>query len=375
MTSIAVVTPSTDTYSETFIQAHIERLPAQVHTLSGGQVPTKANGKPLLRDSSFLQILGFRLRQQALGLQWNEEAKLLAAIDRFIHQNRVQAVLAEYGQTGVVVMQLCAQAGIPLVVHFHGSDAYRSDVLSRHKQDYPRLFGYASAIIAVSHHMYSQLLKLGAPATKLHYNPYGVDVSKFHGARPAEAPPTFVSVGRFVNKKGPLLTLLAFRQVLRAVPDAHLVMVGDGPLLETCKQFARAEDIAHAVEFRGAQPHSTVAVEMQGARAFVQHSLRPDDGDSEGTPVAILEASATGLPVISTRHAGIPDVIIHSETGLLADEGDVAGMAEAMIQLGNDAQLAASLGEAGRRRIQEHFLMETSIANLWAIIVATMKGA
>jgi colanic acid/amylovoran biosynthesis glycosyltransferase len=157
------------------------------------------------------------------------------------------------------------------------------------------------------------------------------------------------------------------------MPDARLVMIGDGPLLDASKRLAQAMHIDYTVDFRGAQPHQDVASTMQRVRAFVQHSLRPSDGDSEGTPVAILEASASGLPVISTRHAGIPDVVIGGETGILVDESNVDSMAQAMIRIAQDPQLAMQMGQAGRRRIENAFSMEKSIDNLWEIIASVIE--
>jgi colanic acid/amylovoran biosynthesis glycosyltransferase len=107
---------------------------------------------------------------------------------------------------------------------------------------------------------------------------------------------------------------------------------------------------------------------MQSSRAFVQHSVTTQDGDSEGTPVAVLEAGASGLPVVATRHAGIKDAVVDRKTGLLIDEGDIEGMAGQMIRLAQDPHLAADLGQAGRRWISAEYSMQKSIQGLWAII-------
>lgn len=375
MANVAIVTPSLNAYSETFIRAHIERLPAKVHVLHGGHWPTHADGDPLVRDYQFLERLRFRLQQQMRGLPWNGEAKHHRAVHEFLKEHNIQAVLAEYGPTGVAMMNVCAEANIPLIVHFHGYDAYKRDILAQYQSQYTDLFNIATDVVAVSRDMLDQLRALGVPENKLRYNPYGVDISFFAGATPSQAPPIFLAVGRFVDKKGPLITLMAFQRVLEKVPEARLVMIGDGPLLDASKQFARVTQIMHAVEFHGVQSPPNVMSAMQKARAFVQHSLRPSDGDSEGTPVAVLEASASGLPVVSTRHAGIPDVIIDGETGLLVDELDVEGMAQAMIRLAQDPELATRMGQAGRRRVEEHFSIEQSIANLWHIIESAIEDS
>ncbi|MEJ7710231.1 MAG: glycosyltransferase [Pyrinomonadaceae bacterium] len=216
-------------------------------------------------------------------------------------------------------------------------------------------------------------MALGAPPEKVHYNPCGVDYRAFAGGDPAKAPPVFVAAGRFVDKKAPHLTLLAFAAAHRSHPEARLRMIGDGPLLAACQDLAKGCGIDSAVTFLGAQSHSVVQAEMQRARCFVQHSVEASSGDCEGTPVSILEAGASGLPVISTRHAGIPDVIIEGQTGFLNDEHDVDGMAEHMRRLTREPETASALGLAARERIRNNFSIELSVQQLWSIIESALN--
>jgi glycosyltransferase involved in cell wall biosynthesis len=280
-------------------------------------------------------------------------------------------VLAEFGQSGVVVLDACRRMGLPLTVHFHGADVSKHAVLREYGQRYRTLFQHARAIVAVSGAMEQSLISLGAPPERVHRNPCGVDCASFGCASPADAAPTFVAVGRFVEKKGPHLTILAFAEVHRRHPDARLRMIGDGPLLDACRDLARGLGLVSQVTFLGPQPHAVIQEEMRRARAFVQHSLVASSGDSEGTPVAILEAGASGLPVVATRHGGIPDVVTEERTGLLVPEHDVEGMANAMRMLIENPALAARLGAAARDHVRAHFSMEHSLRRLWAIIAAT----
>jgi glycosyltransferase involved in cell wall biosynthesis len=265
-------------------------------------------------------------------------------------------------------LDACRLAGVPLIVHFHGFDAYDRATLQAFGDGYSRLFREARAIVAVSRHMEQVLIGLGTPRDRLHYNPYGVDTRCFQGAVPASARPRFLAVGRFVDKKAPCLTLLAFSQVVKAVPEAELVMIGDGPLLEATRQVAHALGIASRVSFEGPRRPVEVADAMRQSRVFVQHSVVPSSGDSEGTPVAILEASASGLPIVATRHRGITDVVIEDVTGLLVDERDVQGMASQMLRVATDNELAGRLGQAARQNAIERFSLEDRIAALWEII-------
>jgi colanic acid/amylovoran biosynthesis glycosyltransferase len=358
---VAVVTPYEPSPSETFIRAHVERLPAQTIMVHGW--PPMIGQRTIL---SLPQRIAYKIRRSLLrdGL----ERETTAAYVKAFRRHRVSAVLAEYGTTGVEVMPACRKLGIPLITHFHGYDASVHHVLEEHAESYPAMFERAAAIIAVSRAMQRKLATLGAPPEKLFYNPCGVDCAEFTESDPESADPSFIAVGRFVEKKAPQVTLEAFGRVAQMYPDARLRMLGDGPLLEESKELAKRLGINDAVAFLGAQPHTAVREEMQRARAFVQHSVEAANGDCEGTPVGILEAGASGLPVISTRHAGIPDVVIEGETGLLVDERDVDGMAEQMMRLIREPHLAGKLGRAARLRIESHFSKEHSDSHLWAII-------
>ena len=278
--------------------------------------------------------------------------------------------LAEYGTTGTLVDGACERLGVPLVVHFHGFDASRTDVLSRKAGDYRRMFGRAAAIVAVSRAMEDRLVTFGCPREKLIYSPCGVDCARFEGAEPARANRQFVVVGRLVEKKAPHLTIASFARVASECPEARLRVIGDGPLLGVCRDLTAALEIEHAVTFLGAQPHDIVEREMRQARALLQHSVTASNGDSEGTPVAVLEAGAIGLPVVSTRHAGIPDVVLEGVTGLLGDERDVGAMARHMLTLIGNPALAGELGRNAAAHVRRFYTMEQSIDRLARILGA-----
>jgi len=367
---VCVVTSKGLVYSETFIQAHIEHLPARVEPVYvSGSAWLTHDGLPLLNIVE-------RIAKAVAGEVGVDAAALqLRAFGRHLKRRGVQAVLAEFGTIGARVYRACERAGIPLIVHFHGYDAYQRGRIEAHRRGYQKMFAMAAAIVAVSHAMEEQLVVLGAPRDKIVYCPCGVDVAHFAGANPGAAPPTFLAVGRFVDKKAPHLTLLAFHKVVQALPEARLIMVGEGALLHACRQIATALQLDGKVSFPGAIAHAQVASLMRDVRCFVQHSICAADGDSEGTPVAVLEAGAAGLPVVATTHAGIRDVVVHGETGFLVPEGAVDRMAHFMTVLANDAALADRLGQRARTHITAHFTRQASIARLWSVIERAIAQA
>src|SRR5439155_23454763 len=141
--------------------------------------------------------------------------------------------------------------------------------------------------------------------------------------------------------------LEAFRQAVEKDPELTLDYVGGGPLFSAAQQFVGATRLQGRVRLHGVASEETKQQLLRECGVFVQHSMtNPQTGDEEGLPAAIQEAMASGMAVVSTRHAGIPEAVIEGETGLLGNEGDVEAMAEAFLRL---PPLAAQMGRAGHR--------------------------
>lgn len=362
---VLVAAPHRDIRSETFIRAHIELLPTRVHVLSGLPLRMDDRGRDLLFPQS---LFGRAMQEFRKRRGITVEQQQAVVLTRHMSRLGVKVVLAEYGQTAAEMVAACKRSGIPLVAHFHGYDAYRKDMLAANADGYRLLFRSAARVVAVSDHMVEQLRRLGCPAERIVVIRCGVAPTFRVEADPASNPPHFVSVGRFTDKKAPHLTLLAFEQVLAECPDASLAMIGDGPLLGACRSLVEARGLQHAVQLTGVLPPEEISRRMQRARGFLQHSITACDGDSEGTPVAVQEASLAGLPVVATRHGGISEVIEHERTGLLVEEKDVKGFAAAIARLAANPALATRLGTAGRQRAEREFTQERAIGKLWAVL-------
>jgi glycosyltransferase involved in cell wall biosynthesis len=362
---ICICSPNKDVYSETFIRAHIRALPDTL-PLYGDWPLWEHQSRPIISTAArFLMNYGARVHGAvaAAARRW-----AVGRLASFFRRHKVDVVLAEYGTTAVGLMEPCRLAGVPLVAHFHGADAYHHDTLAEQKEGYQRLFATAAGIITGARAMERHLLALGAPPDRLFYNPCGVDVAAFQASDPGHNPPEFIAVGRFVDKKAPYIPLLAFQRVRERCPEARLIYIGEGYLLDTCRQLSRALGLQAAVEFLGRRSPPEVAASLRSARAFVQHSVTATYGDSEGTGISILEAGACGLPVVSTRHGGIQDTVIEGETGFLVDELDIDGMADRMATLATDADLASHMGARARRHVERNHSLDRSIRGLASIL-------
>ena len=362
---IAIASPNAFSWSETFIKAHMDHLPNVVLILSDGDLPRRTDqGEDLSIPSRTDRLL----RKVGRGISPTE--RHIQRIADKLKEERIDIVLAEYGVCGHAIMPACVMANIPMVAHFHGYDAFRNDALKK-AQGYKELFSQATGLIVVSREMEQQLISLGAPEEIVFYNCYGVEVrEQERGMKPvAERGPHFMGIGRFVDKKMPVLTILAFKKALESVPDIKLTIVGEGQLLGACKALVRAYGLERAINLPGKMPHKKVLDLFRSCRGFVQHSIVSTINDHEGTPLAILEAMAAGVPVVATSHAGIKDQVQHGIHGLLCEEYDIDGMAENIVQLARNAELAQTMGEAGREHISENLRIDQSIDRLHKFLI------
>ncbi len=295
-------------------------------------------------------------------------------LEKRFKASRVSHVLANYGPTAVSLMRVCESNKLPLIAHFHGYDAHTESVVAKHSEAYRMLGKKAKAIIVVSDFMRHALMAVGVAESTLHLLRCSPEAGSHAIMRPVPESPTFVAVGRMVEKKAPYLTLLAFAKITSRLPAARLILVGDGPLREVVESMVLALDLEHKVECAGALTHEAVADVLGRATAFVQHSVSPRfggaRGDCEGTPVAIQEAMAAGVPIVSTRHAGIPEILRDGESALLVDERDVNAMADAMLRIALDPLLAGRLGREARKRVDEGLNAREYARKLRAIIVS-----
>lgn len=363
---IAVVQPNFNVYSETFIRNHIKGLGqwAEVHDLAGGWVPTHANGRPLAPKAVvFLEkAVGKLLGKPYL------HAYIARRVKQYLRQSGIQFVLCEYGPAGAAMMPICLELGLPFGVHFFGLDLHGKKLIEQYGDLYREMFQKADLVVAISTLQRQIIESMGCPPEKIKHIVCGADLAYLVPEIPPQKPPVFIAVGRMVEKKSPLTTLKAFQQVAQRFPEARLHYIGGGPLEAACKQFTQEQGLSEKVAFLPPQTPEAIGKAYQNARCFVQHSVTAPDGDSEGTPVAILDAGLAGLPTVATRHAGIADTVVDGTTGFLVPEHDVDGMANAMMRLLEDPALAHRMGTAASAHVLKHFSVPVTIAQLWEAI-------
>lgn len=348
---LLIVHCSTFGATETFIRNHVERLPYEttlVHELPPSVVhldryaPGEGKAVDALEDHT-------------------------APYSALIEELEPDVVLAEYGPSGVSVLEACKNKGIPLVVHFHGFDCSMTKVVERYVERYQEMFHYASTIVSPSEAMGKRLAELGAPIEKLQTISYGVDLSSFPYT-PCPNNKRALFVGRLVEKKAPLQLLDAFSEALKQVPDLRLSMAGDGPLRPLCEEKIKQHGIADSVELLGAVKHREISELLKSSLFLTCPSRTALNGDEEGLPNCILEAFASGRAVIGTAHAGIPEVVLNEETGLLVNPIDMSALTEAFVRLATDLTFTERLGKAARKLAEEQYSLDGQLNKLSQVI-------
>ena len=262
---------------------------------------------------------------------------------------RYDVVHCHFGPNGLIGAYLkdCGLAR-RLVVTFHGSDI--NTYPSRHGEGvYRTLYDRADAITVNSSFTRGKVAANGCPESKLEVLPVGLRMEEYPGTDPSSRDPcTVLTVGRLVEKKGHRFALEAFALVKRRFPEARYVLAGDGPLRRDLESQAESLGIRDAVKFLGDQSDAEVAALYRGATVFILPSVTAADGDMEGQGLVLQEAQASGLPVVSTLHNGIPDGVLDGVSGFLVPERDITTLAGRMAELLADPGKRATMGGAGR---------------------------
>lgn len=359
--NICFTSPTSNAYSETFIQNLKSGLNGYIFHCFGDFFPfCTLNGS--LQNYKTPPILDLiKKRLELISVPLNEYY-----LSKYLRKNKIHIIFANYGPSGAVLASISKRIGIPLIVHFHGFDASVFKVFEKYKEGYKRMFEIASYIIVVSEEMKQDLLNLGAPEDKLVKITYSPN-PRYLELKPDYQSDQILAVGRFVEKKAPYLTLMAFKSAKEKCPELNLKFVGHGELLSVCKDLCDSMKI-QGVEFLGVKSPEEIASLMEQSFCFVQHSKRANNGDKEGTPVAILEAMASGLPIVATRHAGIPDVVSHDKNGFLVEEGDIEAMTNCIVELYKNREKAKIFGKKGKEYIRNNFSSEDYFQKINSLI-------
>ncbi len=260
------------------------------------------------------------------------------------------------------VTAAAAAPALPLVISLHGSDVYLAEKLAPARFAARQAFRRAGFVTACSDDLARRAAALGADRSRLETVPYGVDVERFRpdasvrAARRRELAvgdrvPLLFAAGRLVRKKGFEYLIDALPQV----PGAVLAIAGDGTLGEELRERARTRGVAERVRFIGNQPQDLVGEYFAAADVVCVPSVRDDSGNVDGLPNVVLEALASGAPLVTTAAGGIGAVVEDGRTALVVPERDPAALADAALRILADPESGRRMGDAARALVQSRF--------------------
>jgi colanic acid/amylovoran biosynthesis glycosyltransferase len=285
---------------------------------------------------------------------------LLHAGATFFRGGPYDLVHCQFGHLGLSALTLREIGAFRgrLVVSFRGWD------LTAHEDEggYRALFRIGDLFLPVCGAFRDRLIGMGCDPGKIQVHRSGIDLSKFDYAvrtRGPDQPTRLLTVARLVEKKGIEFGVRAVARLRESGRAVVYTIVGDGPLRPELQGLVEELGLSDVVRFEGPKDHAGVMEALAGAHMLLAPSVTAADGDQEGIPNALKEAMATGLPVVSTMHSGIPELVEDRVSGFLVPEADPAALADRVAFLADRPKEWAAMGRAGRARIEAEYDIRT----------------
>lgn len=312
-----------------------------------------------VRNGSWRHWRHWRQARQAFALTQGQDAfRLLFAalsVAEFPPFDIVHCQFSSLGPLAIKLRRLGVLSG-NLIVSVRGFDITKN--MPDRQHDYHEVFRETDIFLPVSVSLQQRLTALNCPAEKIRILHSGIDCEKFVYAQKSlieNEPVKILSIARLVEKKGVEYALRAVAKVAEKQPNIRYRVVGDGPLRDKLEGLIKELGISVQAQIIGWANHEEVIRLLTDSHLLMAPSVTASDGDEEGIPNAVKEAMAMGLPVLSTRHSGIPELVEDGVSGVLVPERDVAALAQGLNQLIERADLWPAMGKAGRARVLDEY--------------------
>ncbi len=355
--------------SETFIYSYLSNF-RRVHPICLSWEAFVNRDQFLFPSGDCYQIGSKKhsLRWLWADMWWRLSRRLILA-EQVLRQRNARLIHAHFGPVGWSALTLKRGLGLPLVTTFYGYDLAPE---LGHEPSWPErrqeLFDRGDLFLVEGVFMRQRLIDLGCSSDKVQIQPIALNLDKtpISPRLPrADGKVVIVFAGRFCEKKGLLYALDAVRRVHCSGRDVEFRIIGDGPLASSVRDFIRDNNMGGYIRLLGFLNYRDYLQEMHQADIFLHPSVTAENGDSEGgAPTTILEAQALGMPVVSTCHADIPNVVVPERSALLVEERDSEALARSLTYLVDNPQLWAEMGQAGRAHMEARHNLALEVPKL-----------
>ncbi|EFU9511742.1 glycosyl transferase [Escherichia coli] len=341
--------------------------------------PTGKVAKLCHRASQTLRGIHRKNTWQALNLKrYGAESRnlILSAIcGKVATPFHADVFIAHFGPAGVTAAKL-RELGVirgKIATIFHGIDISSREVLNHYTPEYQQLFRRGDLMLPISDLWAGRLQKMGCPREKIAVSRMGVDMTRF-SPRPVKAPATpleIISVARLTEKKGLHVAIEACRQLKEQGVAFRYRILGIGPWERRLRTLIEQYQLEDVVEMPGFKPSHEVKEMLDDADVFLLPSVTGADGDMEGIPVALMEAMAVGIPVVSTLHSGIPELVEADKSGWLVPENDARALAQRLAAFSQlDSDELAPVVKRAREKVEHDFNQQVINRELASLLQA-----
>lgn len=281
-------------------------------------------------------------------------------LENLMRREKVRLIHAHFGNDGVAILPVKKKLNIPLITTFYGYDLSRLPRQEEWRIAYKELFNHGDLFLVEGNNMRKTLIGIGCPSEKARVQHLGINLDRFkfrqRGLNKGKDRIKILFCGRFTEKKGLIYALQALKVVANRHSNLEFRIIGNGELRPEIEDFIAKHNMSKYTTLLGYQPFEVYAEEIHKADILLQPSVTAQDGDSEGgAPIVLLEAQASGLPVVSTCHCDIPEYVIDGKSGFLVPERDSSALAEKLEYLIENPELWARMGSTGREHVERNY--------------------
>ncbi|ADW75183.1 glycosyl transferase group 1 [Rahnella aceris] len=290
------------------------------------------------------------------------------------NKNSIQTdiIISHFGTTAVLASQLRRLGFLKgkLAAVFHGNEISQTRILNLFYDNYKELYDEAEFILPVSQLWANKIKAISGHDDNIHVIRMGISVEKFSFQPRTILVNTIrlLSIARLTEKKGISVAINACLLLKQNNIDFDYTIIGDGPLRKELESQVENLGLGDKIVFLGAQTQETVSQYLNNSDVFLLPSVTATDGDMEGIPVAIMEAMAIGIPVISTFHSGIPELIENRVSGFLVNENDAESIADVVIEIINEPTILFSICHNAKQKIDDEFDQDKSYSKMLNIL-------